>query len=109
MRTNPVMTRRQGALLLASYVLALAGCGGEKKPEVPIQQYQVRGEVVRLEPDRDVAVIKHEKIEGWMEAMTMEFPVRDKNEFAKLAPGQTIQATVYVQDLEYWIAGIQVQ
>jgi protein SCO1/2 len=103
------MTRRRGIALLGSCLLLVAGCGEHKKVEVPIQQYQLRGQVVRVEAARDIAVIKHEKIDGWMEAMTMEFPVRDKSELAKLAPGQNILATVYVQDLDYWIGGIQVQ
>jgi protein SCO1/2 len=106
---KPVMTRRKGVALLGSCLLVLAACGGEKKAEAPIQKYQLRGEVVRLEPERDIAVIKHDEIDGWMEAMTMEFPVRDKSEFAKLAAGKTIRATVYVQDLDYWIGDIQVQ
>jgi Cu/Ag efflux protein CusF len=42
-----------------------------------------------------------------MEAMTMEFPVREKAEFAKLAQGQRIRATVNVQDLDYWLTDIQ--
>jgi Cu/Ag efflux protein CusF len=44
-----------------------------------------------------------------MEAMTMEFPVRDQAEFAKLAPGKRIRATVHVQELDYWISEIQLQ
>jgi protein SCO1/2 len=85
----------------------LAGCASEKKNDAPIKRYSVRGQVLRLEPQRELAVIKHEKIEGWMEAMTMEFPVRDKAEFAKLAEGKHIRATVFVQDLDYWIGEIQ--
>jgi protein SCO1/2 len=56
-----------------------------------------------------IAVIKHDAIEGWMEAMTMEFPVRDRAEFAKLREGMRIQATVEVQDLDYWLTSIQSQ
>ena len=55
------------------------------------------------------AVIKHDTIEGWMEAMTMEFPVRDKAEFAKLGEGKRIRATVHVQDLDYWLSDIQAE
>ena len=41
--------------------------------------------------------------------MTMEFPVRDKAEFAKLTEGKRLTATVNVQDLDYWLTDIQVQ
>ena len=67
----------------------------------------MRGQVRRLDPNGMIAVIKHEQIEGWMEPMTMEFPIRDKAEFAKLAVGQTITATVLVQDLDYWLVDIK--
>jgi protein SCO1/2 len=104
------LTTRRGivAILAAPGLVLLAGCSQPKKSNASIKRYAMRGEVVRLEPQRQIAVIKHEKIEGWMEAMTMEFPVRDKSEMAKLAEGKRIGATVFVQDLDYWIGEIQV-
>jgi Cu/Ag efflux protein CusF len=63
---------------------------------------------VRLVPENRLASIQHEEIKGWMEAMTMEFPVRDGAEFAKLKPGLEIEATVNVRDLDYWLTGIRV-
>jgi protein SCO1/2 len=101
-------SRRSALIVITSALLTLSGCSSDKKGNAAaVKRYPVRGEVVRLEPQRDIAVIKHEKIEGWMEAMTMEFPVRDKTEFAKLTEGKRIRATVFVQDLDYWIAEIQ--
>jgi Cu/Ag efflux protein CusF len=41
-----------------------------------------------------------------MEAMTMEYPVKDQAEFDKLHTGETINATVYVQGNSYWVGGI---
>ncbi|MDX2152033.1 MAG: copper-binding protein [Bryobacteraceae bacterium] len=92
--------------------LLLAACGN-KEPEAagPVNEYQMRGVVVRLFPERKVAVVKHEKIEGWMEAMTMEFPVKDAAEFAKLREGATIRARVKHRpsDFEYWLERIEVE
>jgi Cu/Ag efflux protein CusF len=53
-----------------------------------------------------IARIKHQKVEGWMEAMTMEFPVRDETEFHALHTGDQIEATVFVQDTDFWIGEI---
>ena len=103
----PIVTDRRAFALAA--VGILAGCTREKKSNAPVKTYKLTGEVKRLEPDRLTAVIKHETIEGWMEAMTMEFPVRDKSEFAKLAEGQRLTAIVNVQDLDYWLTDIRVQ
>ena len=67
----------------------------------------MRGEVIRLDANLKVALIKHEDIAGWMKAMTMEFPVKDQAEFNKLKVGDRITATVFVRDLDYWIGEIQ--
>ena len=60
----------------------------------------------RLDSAAHVAVIKHGPIPGWMEAMTMEYKVEENNEYRKLHVGDRITATVFVQDLDYWIGGI---
>ncbi|MBC7925406.1 MAG: copper-binding protein [Bryobacteraceae bacterium] len=75
---------------------------------VPPKQYQLTGTIVRLEERASrFAVIKHGDIKGWMEAMTMEFPVESAAEFERLKVGDEITATVYVRDLDYWIGNIQ--
>ena len=93
---------------------ALYGCGGAvesppEKAEPPLEVYELRGEVVGLIPADSLAVVKHEDIEGWMKAMTMEFPVKDKAEFEKLSEGTQIEAKVHVRDLEYWLTDIVVK
>lgn len=75
--------------------------------EAPVHRYALRGEIVKIDPAAHTATIKHEKIDGWMEAMTMEFPVRNPKEFAALRAGQRITATVFVSDASvYWIGDI---
>ncbi|MCZ2075561.1 MAG: copper-binding protein [Bryobacteraceae bacterium] len=93
-------------LLLAFSLLFAVSCGTTSRE--PEKQYLMRGEVVQLDRTNQVARINHEKIEGWMDAMTMEFPVKDKAEFDKLAVGDRITAIVYVRDLEYYIGKIEV-
>lgn len=62
------------------------------------------GEIVSMDAKSQTATVKHGKIEGWMEAMTMEYPVKDQQEFAKLKVGEKIQAKILVQGTDYWIA-----
>ena len=100
-----MMTRRA----LVAAVALLAGCTRANKYDAGVKRYVLRGEVKSLDAKEQVATIKHEKIDGWMEAMTMEFPIRDKAEFAKLAPGKRIRATVHVKDLDYWLTDIQAE
>ena len=83
--------------------LLLAGCA----KDVPAHRYSLRGEILRVDPAAHTATIKHDKIDGWMDAMTMEFPVRDSKEFAALRTGENITATVFVTDSgPYWIGEI---
>ena len=39
-----------------------------------------------------------------MEAMTMDYPVKDKQVFDKLKVGQKISAKVLLQGTDYWVA-----
>jgi protein SCO1/2 len=91
--------------------LLLAACQQtapkEEAKDDPVKQYAMHGEVLRLDEQGKIAAIKAGKIEGWMEAMTMEYPVKEQPEFDKLHVGDKIDATVYVQGNSYWIGGVQ--
>jgi Cu/Ag efflux protein CusF len=91
-------------------LLVLVGCRQatvkEEAKDEPVRSYPLHGEVLRLDAKDKLAAIKHEKIGDWMEAMTMEFPVKDQSEFDKLHPGEKINATVFVKGNNYWVAEI---
>jgi Cu/Ag efflux protein CusF len=91
-------------LLLA----CLGGCAQRSQGTAsgPVQHYQLAGQIVALDARHQTARIRHRKIEGWMEAMTMDFPVKDEREFRILHTGDQITATVFVQDPDYWIGEI---
>ena len=85
--------------------LWIAGCQRSPAPQ-SAQEYQMRGEVVGLDPSSQTATVKAGKIEGWMEAMTMEYPIKDKQAFTHLKVGEKIRAKIRVQGTEYWIATV---
>ena len=89
------------------YLLLLPILGACAKKNV--ERYQLKGEVLSLDEKSKLAQIKHEKIDGWMEAMTMEFPVPNEKDFETLAKGRKVWATVYSResDLEYWIGEVR--
>ena len=89
--------------LLAAVVLA--GCGSHKEPA---KRYPMEGEIRALDPATHTATIKYGKIGDWMDAMTMQYNVKLDSEFAKLHVGDHIQATVVVQDPNYFVTGIKV-
>jgi protein SCO1 len=92
-------------------LLAVALCACKNKQaapdsSAPIEKYKLDGIVVALDPQAHIAKINGQKIEGWMEAMTMEYPVKDPAELAALHVGDHITATVYVQGLNYSLGEI---
>jgi len=97
-------------LPLLTLMLA-AGC----KPEAPApasttatnQIYAVRGVVQALLPDHRTATIKHEKIPGYMAAMTMDLSVKDTNEFNGVSAGDEITFNMVVTEDDDWIEKIQ--
>jgi Cu/Ag efflux protein CusF len=95
---------------LIALLVLLAGCRQpavqEEAKDEPVRRYALHGEVLRLDAQGKIAAIKHQKIGDWMEAMTMEFPVKDPSEFSQLRAGEMINATVFVQGNSYWVAEI---
>jgi protein SCO1/2 len=69
--------------------------------------YAARGVVQSIMPDRRKASIKHEKIPGYMAAMTMDLSVKNTNEFAGISPGDEITFTLVVTDDDDWIENLQ--
>jgi Cu/Ag efflux protein CusF len=84
--------------------LMLAGCA-QKAAE---KRYPMQGQVTALDATTHTATIGAGKIGDWMEAMTMEYPVKPDAEFAKLRVGDRIEATVVVGDPAYYVTEIKV-
>ena len=91
--------------MLCLAAAAFAGCS--HKPDAPVRTCEVRGEVIRLDPQVRTAVVKHEQICDWMEPMTMEFPIREKRDFDALKTGAKITATVHIGSPEFWLSNIR--
>ena len=83
------------ALLGAHFVFAVAGCARPapatkteaKKPE----RYPLTGEILKIDPEHKVLVVRHDEIKGYMPAMTMEFGV-SAGDIAVAKVGQRIRA-----------------
>ena len=68
----------------------------------------MQGEIKSLDPESKSANINAGKIEGWMEAMTMDYKIRPDTEFAKLHVGDHVQATVVVNDTSWYVTDVKV-
>ena len=95
------MTRH---ILLVAAALLLVACASTAQGK----RYPMEGDVKALDAATRTATIDAGKIGDWMEAMTMEYPVKPDAEFAKLKVGDHIKATVVVEDVKYYVTAITV-
>ena len=77
----------------------LISCGSNASNNEPVKQYQLHGEVVSLDPHDKTATINAQKVEGWMDAMTMKYKVDDPKVLKAVKAGDQITATVYEGDM----------
>jgi protein SCO1/2 len=93
-----------GLICLAALLM---GCNQKASlPASPTQVFSVKGVIKELEPDGKTAVIRHEAIPGYMEAMTMPFEVRDTNLLHGLKAGDAISFKMAITPTEGWIQEI---
>ena len=105
--------------LIPSLVLAMLVIGCEQKPPASsaaqpssaaatnTQTFQVKGIVREIFPERLQLKIDHEKIPGYMDAMTMNFDVKNTNELRGLQPNDQIYFRMVVTPDDGWIENIQ--
>src|SRR5438046_1259876 len=93
--------------VVLSLFLALTwpSCGSKAEPK----RYPMQGEVKSLDAAAKTATIAAGKVGDWMEAMTMEYPVKPDAEFLKLHVGDKIEAVVVVVDPSYYVTEIKVK
>jgi Cu/Ag efflux protein CusF len=64
----------------------------------PQSTYQVSGTVTGTTPDRDMIIVRHDEIDGYMGAMTMPFMVRDSSLISGVSKGDSIRFSIMVSD-----------
>jgi Cu/Ag efflux protein CusF len=86
-------------VFLAAAMLAIVGFQAAAQTSNQSSKEQTRyfcgrGEIVSLDEDRLSAIIKHERIEGFMEAMTMRFKAEDGDVLKHVSPGERVRFTL---------------
>jgi protein SCO1/2 len=91
-------------LRLVCLATFLTGCGQKVPAPAPSTQvFTVKGVIKELEPDGKTAIIRHEAISNYMQAMTMTFEVRDTNLLQGLKVGDIVSFELDVTPTEGWI------
>jgi protein SCO1/2 len=95
-------------MLAVSVCLAtvLSGCGQKPSPTGPVatkpaparteSTYELKGEVLGLDPKNGMIRIHHEAIPEFMPAMRMSFTLKDPRELESLKVGDTVQGSLWV-------------
>jgi len=78
------------ALVTLSFLI-LAACHS-KTSQSALERYPVTGRVVSIDAQDESAVIDHDKIPGFMDAMTMPYKIKPPSVLSQLAPGDSITA-----------------
>ena len=66
--------------------------------EPPGREYQLQGQILAVQPERNEVLIKHGDIKGFMPGMTMPFTVKDPALLRDRAAGDLVTATLVVSD-----------
>ncbi len=99
------------ALALACQSPANRDTAPTTSSEMKLERFPFKGKVVEItDKSRKRVKINHEKIEGRMDAMTMDFTVKDDAHFDQLAAGDEVKAS-YVfnpNDSRSWLENLEV-
>ena len=90
---------RLGGLLVVAALTAEA-CG--RAPES--RQYEVRGQILGVDRERQEVLVDHEDIKGFMPAMTMPYKVSDPALLDGKTPGDLITATLVVEEVNAYLS-----
>jgi protein SCO1/2 len=92
----------QRCRLLLVVAAAAAACARAPEPK----QYELRGQVLGVQPERNEVLIKHEDIKGFMPGMTMPFKVKEAALLTGKQPGDLVTATLVVGDVDAYLSAI---
>jgi protein SCO1/2 len=97
------------ASLAVLLLLAPSACRQVEKPaaQAAPRRFALRGVVREVDAARTRVTVEHEAIPGYMDGMTMPYPVRDDPQVLRLLrPGDRIEAALVVDGGRYWLEKI---
>jgi len=92
--------RRFGGIVLVAALTAAAACSRAPEP----RKYEVRGQILGINPERQEVLVNHEDIPGFMPAMTMPYKVQDPKLLEGKQPGDLVTATLVVEEVNAYLS-----
>ena len=91
----------KSALRFVTFVLLLVvGGSWNLAAQQAKKEFELRGKVEQVDSKDKRVTVNHEKVEGWMAAMTMKYKVDKDDVLQSLKPGDQITAKVKEGDFE---------
>lgn len=97
--------RRLAPLLILLSSLAFVSCK-TTQPAQTGKRYELKGTVVSVDKAHSSATIDHEEIKDFMDAMTMDYTLKETWPLDVMKPGDQIQATLVVADGSSWLEDV---
>lgn len=97
-------------LLILFSVLIFSAC---QKPQAQTaspeaKHFKLKGKIVAVDKAKKKATVAHDAIAGYMDAMTMEFPVKDDFVLNDLTKDADIRADLIVDKDAFWLENFQI-
>lgn len=97
-------------LLILFCVLIFSAC---QKPQAQTaspeaKHFKLKGKIVAVDKAKKKATVAHDAIAGYMDAMTMEFPVKDDFVLNDLTKDADIRADLIVDKDAFWLENFQI-
>lgn len=92
-------------------MLTALACGGPERDK-PLSEpgerlFDVRGRIEGRDASDNLIRLNHERIPGFMDAMTMEFTVRGAAVTSLPPDGAEVTAKLHVTDRAYWLTDVK--
>ena len=96
--TKGAITKKALLCFLCLFLAIWPGCRRSNE-----RRYELKGNIVAVDPNKHQVTVSHEDIKGYMPGMTMPFTVRDQIDLKELAPNDMLSATLVVDGSHTWL------
>ena len=93
--------------LVATLLLTITACTSRSAPP-PVERFALTGKVESIDNPHQTISVSGDAISGFMPAMTMDYKVKDPDEFKLLKAEDSISATLVKQQEDYWLENIKI-
>lgn len=95
------------SLLLVGFMVMLAGGLFLLRQALTARSFEAQGRVAGFGQDARTVIVEHEKIPGYMQAMTMPFTAKNTAALKRLSVGDAVGFRLHAGSDSSWITGIE--